>query len=149
MKSKIIKQRNIPAYPLVFKTVRVKPILFLFVVVIVGMFFILFNNELALIGVLMVGAGLFCLLVLPDVKIIEYTEEYIIAYNCREKDECKLIYWEDILNWQYKWRTDKDELIIELKDHNIEVIDSYKKSTIVPYFKKFAADKEKSRKGKS
>ncbi|MCI6272067.1 MAG: hypothetical protein MR601_03860 [Erysipelotrichaceae bacterium] len=148
MKSKVIKQRNIPQYPIVLKTVRVKPMFLIFLLIVVGVFIVFFNDSISMIGVLMVVTGLFCLLILPDVKIIEYTDEYAIVYNCREKDDCKLIYWDDILSWQYKWKTDRDELVIELVDHSIETVYSFKKSTIVPYFKKYALNKEKNRRGK-
>ncbi len=148
MKSKVIKQRNIPTFPIIEKTIRVKPLIAIMISIIIGIILVLFNDEFALYGLVLFGVGLFCLVFLPDVKIIEYTDKYAVIYNCREKDECKLIYWDEILSWQYKWHTDKDEMIIEMVDHSVEIFDSYAKSTVVPYFRKYVGAKEKNRKGK-
>ena len=146
MKSKVIKQRNIPPLPYVTNSIRVKPVGFLVLMIMIGLILLFINENLAMLGVLFVSISVFSILVLPDSKVIEYTSEYAIIYNCRDKDECKLIYWDEILSWQYRWHTDKDEMIIELIDHSVEVVDTYKRSTMIPFFKKYAPGKEKSNK---
>ena len=35
-------------------------------------------------------------------------------------------------------------MLIELIDYSIEVVDTYKRSTMIPYFKKYAPGKEKT-----
>ncbi|NLC96686.1 MAG: hypothetical protein GX675_03860 [Erysipelotrichaceae bacterium] len=144
MKSKTIKQRNIPPYPYIIKSIRVKPTGILMLMIIIGFILLFSNRDFAMIGVLIISISSFSLLVLPDSKIIDYTNEYAIIYNCIDRDECKLIYWDEILSWQYKWHTDKDEMIIEMVDLSLEVIETYKRSTMIPYFKKYAAGKEKA-----
>lgn len=144
MKSKTIKQRNIPSYPYIIKSIRVKPIEILMLMIIIGFILLFSSEDFAMIGVLMIYLSTFSLLVLPDARIIDYTNEYAIIYNCVDKNECKLIYWDEILSWQYKWHTDKDQMLIELIDYSIEVVDTYKRSTMIPYFKKYAPGKEKT-----
>lgn len=144
MKSKVIKHRNIPPYPYIIKSIRVKPIEILMILIVLGFVLLFSSDDFAMVGVLIISISTFSLLVLPDSRIIDYTSEYAIIYNCIDRNECKLLYWDEILSWQYKWHTDKDEMIIELIDYSVEVVDTYKRSTMIPYFKKYASGKEKS-----
>lgn len=143
MRSKTIKIINIPEYPYIIRTVSVKPIALMFTVIGIGVSFLFINTDFAMFGLVFIIIAIFSIMFLPDAKIVEYTDEYIILYNTKEKDECKLVYWDEILGWQYKWHTDKDELNIELIDHSIEKVDIYSKSTVFPYFKKYASGKER------
>ena len=146
MKSKIIKKSGIPDYPYIIKSISVKPKILMYIMIGIGLSFLFINTDWAMFGLVLIIISVFSIIVLPDAKIIEYTDEYAIVYNAKEKDECKLIYWDEILNWQYRWHTDKDEVIIEMQDHSIEKFDTYKKNTILPYFRVYAKGKEKKRK---
>lgn len=142
MKSQTIKQRNIPEYPVITKSVKVKPVVFLFVCLILGLVTMLLFPSFSLMGAMFVAASCFSLLILPDRKIIDFTEKYCILYNQKDTRECKLIYWEDVLSWQYQWHADMDELIIELIDHSVESVEVYSKLSVLPMMKAYAGEKQ-------
>ncbi len=143
MKSKILRIRNIPKEPPIIATVSVKPKNGLIVMIFASFIMMIFNDLFSYIGVLMFGMSSFCLFVLPDRKLIDFTHDYIILYNCKERENCSLIYWEDILTWQYIWRADHDDLEIELVDHTVKTIECFSRKTVVPLLRAFVRDKEK------
>lgn len=143
MKSKTLKIRNIPKEPPIIATVRVKPTSQLIVLTFIGAIFFMFSEMLSYFGLVIICVCSFCLLVMPDRKLIEFTHDFIIIYNCKDRDDCNILFWEDILTWQYIWRADKDELEIELVNHTKENIECFSKSTIVPLLRAYIKEKEK------
>ncbi|MEG0077009.1 hypothetical protein [Anaerorhabdus sp.] len=143
MKSKTLKIRNIPKEPPIIATVSVKPTATLTALMFISFIMIIFNQIFSYMGVILFGLSSFCLFVLPDRKLIEFTHDYIILYNCKERGDCNILYWEDILTWQYIWRPDRDELEIELVDHTVESIECFSKKTVVPLLRAFVREKEK------
>ncbi|MEG0176416.1 hypothetical protein [Anaerorhabdus sp.] len=143
MKSKTLKIRNIPKEPPIIATISVKPTAALIVLLFASFIMILFSHIFSYFGVILFGVSSFCLFVLPDRKLLEFTHDYVIFYNCKERGDCTFIYWEDILTWQYIWHPDRDELEIELVDHSVETVECFSKKTVVPLLRAFARDKEK------
>lgn len=142
MKSQLIRQRNIPSVPVITASIRVKPTAFLWIIFFVGMIMVMMNiGAWSITGIIMVATSFMGLFLMPDARIIDYTSDYCILHNTK-KGECKLIYWDEILNWQYKWGADADELIIEMMDHSVEKLQTFSKRTVVPYFRTYVADKE-------
>lgn len=142
MKSQMIRIRNIPLTPPVVQTVNTKPIGFIFAMVIIGIALIGLEKGVSL-GIIMLTLGIFALLVMPDRKLVEVTEDYLIMYNCKDSLYCHLIYWDEILSWTYAWHADMDELIIELENHQIEIIESYSRSIMRGVMMSYAKGKEK------
>lgn len=143
MKSKILKIRNIAKEPPIIATVSVKPKQGLSILIFVSFIMMIFSNLFSYIGVLVFGISTFCLFVLPDRKLIEFTYDYIILYNCKEREKCSLVYWEDMLTWQYISRADHDELEIELVDHTIKSIECFSRRSVIPLLRTYAREKEK------
>lgn len=143
MKSKILKIRNIAKEPPIIATVSVKPKYGLCVLVFISLIMVIFSNVFSYMGVLVFGISIFCLFVLPDRKLIEFTYDYIILYNCKEREKCSIVYWEDILTWQYISRADHDELEIELVDHSIKSIECFSRRSVVPLLRTYVKEKEK------
>ncbi len=83
-----------------------------------------------------------CVLIMPDRKIMEVTNEYLILYNNKDVSLCKLVYWDEILSWQYRWHPDADELIIELCDHSVEKVEAFNRKKFTRYLKEYANGKE-------
>ena len=54
-----------------------------------------------------------------------------------------LIYWDEILSWQYQKRNNEDLLWLQLTDNQTETIECYNRNRIVPYLKIYAKGKER------
>lgn len=143
MKSQMIKIRNLPSFPVVIDSISVKPMLALVLAILAGIIIIVVYPYLSYIGATLVAMATFSMLVMPDRKFMEVTKDFVILYNCKDDSYCKIVYWDEILNWQYHWHSDYDELIIELCDHSIEKIDAYSRYRFTKYFKLYAGGKEK------
>lgn len=143
MKSQMIKIRNLPSFPVVIDSISVKPILTLVLAIFAGILIIVVYPYLSYIGATLVAMATFSMLIMPDRKFMEITSDYAILYNCKDESYCKIVYWDEILSWQYHWHNDYDELIIELCDHSIEKISAYSRRRFTKYFKLYASGKEK------
>jgi hypothetical protein len=105
-----------------------------------GMVFVAAKPYLFLSGIMMSMLGLFCLFVMPDGVLCEFTREYLILYNRRHSD-CMLVYWEDIVSWYYEKHHSSDLLIITLVDGSTEIQEVYSKR-IQKYMRNYVPDKE-------
>lgn len=142
MRSKVLKIRNLPRDMQVLNEVKVKPISSLCFLFVVAVLLTFTKTSWAIVGVVLLSIVLFAFLVMPDRCLMQFTEEYLILYNCKDRDECYLIYWNEILHWRYIRRNDEDTLWIELVDGHIEMIECYNRSRIISYFKIYATGKE-------
>lgn len=121
--------------------VQLKPTVFLALMVMTGMIFVAAKPYLILGGIMMVMLGAFCLFVMPDGVLCEFTRDYLVLYNRRRSQDCMLIYWEDIVSWQYEWHANTDYLIIMLVDGSTERQEVYSGS-IRRLMKRYAPGKE-------
>lgn len=142
MKSQVIKVRNIPSFPIVIQSISVKPTLFLGLMLIAGIILMIVNSVMGYFGAVLVALATFSMLIMPDRKIMEVTNEYLILYNNKDVSLCKLVYWDEILSWQYRWHPDADELIIELCDHSVEKVEAFNRKKFTRYLKEYANGKE-------
>lgn len=142
MKSKKLKIRNIPQSTSL-EEIFVKPTIGLVILMFIGSIVMLFNEFFSFIGLLIVAITLFFMTVAPDRKLIEFTVDFVVLYNCRMRDECFLIYWDDILSWRYVWHADEDELLIELVDGSFQRMPVFSRKRIIPLMRYYAEGKEK------
>lgn len=142
MKSQVIKIRNIPSFPLAVQTISLKPTLFLIVLAIVGFMMIALYPMYSYFGATLIAIAIFALVMIPDKKIMEVTTKYLILYNCKDRESCRLVFWDEILYWQYISKSDCDELRIELVNHEIEKVQAFSRKKFTKYMKEYAKDKE-------
>lgn len=143
MRSQNIKIRNIPILPPVMKTVHVKPAVALMFVFIIGCWSIFRNANSVILGVAIMIVAMFAILFLPDRILVQFTSDYLILYNCHSRDECMLVYWDEIVSWQYEWHASVDELVITLTDGSTQTAEMYSKASIYRAMSQFAPGKER------
>ncbi|MBR4444628.1 MAG: hypothetical protein IKS37_01850 [Solobacterium sp.] len=143
MRSQTIKIRNLPHDPTrVTKTVNVKPVLLLLFLLLLGGIFLAIRAYLLVGGIFIAGISLFALLVMPDRILCQFTDEYLVLYNTREKDECNLLYWDEIVSWQYEWHPSVDLLVIQMIDGSTETQEMYSKRSIAGMMRRYIPGKE-------
>lgn len=142
MQSKVLKIRNIPKNATVIKRVTLKPVFLLSVSIAVSAA-ILFFTSITVLGVSLLGLTSFFFFILPNHVLIEFTEEFLVLYNRKLKDECTLIYWNEILNYEYQSNSKgADILSITLIDDTVYTIECFSRNSIIMMFNQFAPNKE-------
>ena len=142
MKSKVLKIRNLPENMQILNEVKVKPIGTLIFLLLVSGLFIFSGSTVAVLGVVLLAVSIYALLVMPDRVLMQFTEEFVVLYNRKSRDECMLIYWDEILRWQYQKHNNEDMLVLDLIDGQTEAIECFNRNRTVSYFKVYAKDKE-------
>lgn len=143
MRSQVIKVRNAPQSAGPVHAVRVKPFGVFILMFILGLAGLIFSSSaLSSIGFCLMLFALFGLVMLPDRTLITFSPENLILYNRRDHSECFLIYWDEIVNWQYEWHPVNDDLVIMLVDDSIEMIEVYSKRSVAKYLNLYAPNKE-------
>lgn len=142
VKSTVIKIRNLPALGLNVKSIRVKPIGALIGIMALGTVGLFFSSYLAAVGICLVSFGVFGIWLLPDRILLQATPKYLILYNTRDRYCCTLIYWEEIVQWQYEWHPSYDLLALTMVDESVQTIEVYSKRSIAKIFQEYAPGKE-------
>ena len=142
MKSQKIYIRNLPADRAVTHTVRLKPLLLIFLILLSGILLFFASIYYRTIAAVMVMVALFMLAVMPEKILCEFTDKYLILYNQKDHSRCMMIYWEDIVNWRYEWHAYSDQLWITLVDGISESIELYSKRSVRRWLNRYAPQKE-------
>ena len=128
MKSQRILIRNLPDDGVKKrKKIAVKPVTQLLCVLFLGIGLVFVNRPLALLAITMILISAFSLLFLPDRTLCEFSTDWMALYNQHNHQECMMIYYEDIVSWQYEWHSSVDSLILCLTDGSTESLDVYGK----------------------
>ena len=143
MKSKVLKIRNLPSDMQVLNEIKVKPIGSLLFLVAVAGIFIISGSSIAIVGVVLLAVSAYALLVMPDRLLMQFTSDYLVLYNRKNRDECMLIWWDEIVAWQYQKHNNEDTLWLELIDGHVESIECFNRGRVVSYFKVYASGKER------
>ena len=115
MKSKELKNYNLPDNRTYNETLDAKPMKLLLVIMIIG-FIVLICKQYIYGACIFFLSIYYCILFLPSRRIIEFYDDFMIVYNKARKDECNIVYYDDIKSWEYKVSVSSDQLVITLKD---------------------------------
>ena len=141
MKSQVIKVHNLPDWKSQPHTIHVKPVLGLSILTVCGMA-MLFSSTLAGLGLVAVIVTTFALLMMPDRNLIQFTPEYAVLYNHRDPGLCTIVYWDDLVTWQYEYHPSVDQLTFHLVDGSVQSIEMFRKSAVARYMNQYAPGKE-------
>ncbi|MBP3891813.1 MAG: hypothetical protein J6D29_06535 [Solobacterium sp.] len=142
MKSQVIKVKNIPAQEDKSASIRVKPMLALFLLMIFGIYSLVRNPYMLTASLMMIMISLFALLLLPDRKLADFYPDFLVLYNDRDRSSCALIYWDEIVQWQYEWHASYDLLVIHLVDGSSQQVEMYSKYRVAKLMNLYAPNKE-------
>ncbi|MBO7703858.1 MAG: hypothetical protein J6S26_05370 [Solobacterium sp.] len=141
MRSQVIKVRNLPEWQSQPHTIHLKPVAALAVFALAGLI-MLVMNTFAFAGLIFLITSVFALLMMPDRFLIQFTPEYAILYNHRDLTLCTIVYWEDLVNWQYEYHAVSDTLLLTLTDGSVQSIELYAKAPVARYLNQYAPGKE-------
>ena len=138
----MIKVKNLPEECANAPLVSVKPKILLILLLVVGLILIIFYPYYYIIGMCLLLISIFCIFALPDHELMRFTKDYIVLYNNRDRSLCYMVYWDEIVNWQYEYHTSSDLLVLSLIDGSTQSVDAYSKSSIITYMNTYAPGKE-------
>ena len=146
MKSKELKTYNLPSERLVNSSINAKPI-GLFIFLIAAGLIMTFIQKTQVIGVMMwMGASVF-MMFLPSRVLAEFSDDYVVLYNRADRNDCVLVYYEDVVSWKYDRGVTEDELTINLEDGTSTRIEAFSKTLFESRFNQYLREKkEKSSK---
>ena len=142
MRSQVIRIRNLPADQTVRHSVHVKPTVLMVIFLLAGIVMMFMRPYLTVAAMMMILLAIFSLTVMPDRKLVEFTDDYLILYNQSDKTRCFIVYWEDVVNWKYEWHPSYDQLVITLTDGSTQMQEMYSRLPIQYYMDKYAKGKE-------
>ncbi len=144
MKSQRIRVRNLPQDATFFeKTIHVKPIVGIVALLIAGGVLLFLKPYLALTGVTMMLLAVFCIVIMPDRNLCSFSKDYMVLYNQHDRDYCTIVYWDEIVSWQYEWHNTYDQLVIALVDGSTEIQELYSFRSVKKYMMAHAGNKMK------
>lgn len=141
MKSKEIMVHNLPYNRAIIADVDAKPFPLLFSSMLLGGFLIALS--LTAYGIALIALSVMTLAFLPNVVLIEFSEDYLVIYNKVDKRNCTMVYYDEIVFWTYNRGIREDELSIELSDGSVEKINCFSKKKISRIMEIQAPGKEK------
>lgn len=138
VKSKVLKIRNLPTDGKKIDQINAKPYMLIIVFLLIGVS--LLFTRVYLMGIVIALLFLYCLLFVKDVVLIEFYERYAVFYLNNDKDECFLLFWEDIEKWSVtSSRNELDTLNIELKNHQCVSLKCVSRKKVEKYFLLYAS----------
>ena len=93
-------------------------------------------------AVLLIGVSVYALLFLPSRVLLAFTKDYLIMQNKASRDDCVIIYYDEIVSWQYINTHRVDTLVIELIDGTVEKIECFNRIKVTNYMNYFVKDKQ-------
>ena len=112
--------------------------------VIVGILLVLLKIS-NMYGIATIIVGMCSIFFLPRTILIEFYNSYLVLYNMASKNDCCLIYYEDVVSYEYKRGSLKDYLYIELIDGSVKKIEAFSKILYEAYLNRYFPGKQKTK----
>lgn len=142
MKSKVIRIRNLPADDAALSATTVKPKILLVILAFSGILILWMKSYLMLIGMLLILIAVFAMLFLPDRVLCSFHSKFMVLYNQHDRSECKILYYDEIVSWNYEWHPTYDHLVLKLCDGSTEIQEMYAKYPIEKWLNVLLPGKE-------
>lgn len=145
MKSKELKTYNLPKDDLLISSIDAKPS-FLFLLLTIFGILLLFFESFRLYGVSILVITLITYLYLPKATLMEFFQDYLVLYNRADNNTCVLVYYDEVVSWNYTWSANRDYLNIELQNSQKERIEAFSKTIFESNMNRFLKEKKKKNK---
>lgn len=137
VKSNRYKCRNLPANYEVNAKIKSKPVITLAFIACVGVI-LLFEGSYFFVGVLLLFFSGYSIFFSKNQTTVEFSNDFMIFYLDDRSEECYLIYYNDIEDYEYKRKLfDTDVVRIKLKNHKLLEFKSLDKYKVQKNFEKY------------
>lgn len=144
VRSKNLKIRNLPKGHKMIDSVNSKPFVFFSFCLVIGVLLIILCQSYLIGGILTV-LSLYNFFCIKNEKLMEFYDEFVVFYHINSyKDECFLLFWEDIESWKITHtKKDYDEILLRLKNGKTVCLKCVSKHKVQRYFKRYANQADK------
>ena len=111
--------------------VHVKPLPVLTSMLAIGAILIIASPNLIVAGLSLILVSIFMITILPDRVLITFLDDCMVLCNQQDRSMCMLIYYDEVVNWQYIYHAKYDEIIFTLVDGSKEVQEMYSLNSVV------------------
>lgn len=138
IRSKVLKIRNLPVDGKKIGQIKAKPYGFIVLFLLTGIAMLF--TAFYVVGIIIAGVFTYYLLFVKDILLVEFFETHAVFYLNNGKDECFLLFWDDIDHWEIiSSRRDFDVLNIILKNQQTIALKCLGRKKIVRYFEAYAS----------
>lgn len=145
MKSKELKTYNLPKDDLLISSIDAKPNYVFILAFLLGAI-LLFIESSRVYGLTIITIVIVMYIYLPKVVLMEFFQEYLVLYNRADNNSCVLVYYDEIISWNYSWSANRDYLNIELENGESERIEAFSKTIFESNMNRFLKEKKKKNK---
>mgnify|MGYP001772267295 FL=1 len=143
MKTQKIRVRNLSESLLKSGvSVHVKPVPVLTGFIAAGAIIVIANSSLILTGLGLILAGVFGIAIFPDRILVTFLDDCLVLFNQPDRSMCMLVYYDEVVHWQYVYRKHYDQLVITLVDGSTEVQEMYSYSSVYQQLSDHLAGKQ-------
>lgn len=144
MRSKELKVYNLPTDKQALAIIDAKPYGLLMAVLVLGVCLILFRIS-TMYGIATIVVGSCAIMFLPKTILVEFYDDHLVLHNKASKDDCVIIYYEDVTSFIYVRGSLKDYLEIALEDGSIEKVEAYSRIVFEAYMNHYCPGKIKTK----
>ena len=141
MRSQAIKVKNLPEWKSAPRSIHLKPV-FLLSACAAGGIVLLANGVLRGLALILIIIPVFAILMMPDRILMQFSPEYAVLYNYRAALMCTILYWEDLVEWQYEYHNAADIVSFSLVDGSVQQIEMFSRRPVARCMEQFAPGKE-------
>jgi len=140
VKSKELKHYNLPEDRVILGQIDAKPTAALYILLAIGS--CLITVKQIIWGSSIILLSIVGIILLPKRVLIEFYYDFLVLYNHANKNDCEIIYYEDVVKWKYVSGLGYDTLKITLVDNSLHLIDGFSKITFENQMNRFLKDKK-------
>ena len=101
------------------------------------------REKYMILGILLVFVAVYSFLFIKNERLIEFYDDYCVFYRMNaNKDECFLLFLNDISAWEIHPGSEYDELSVTLRDQRKIVLKCVCKHKLTRYFKRYVNREE-------
>lgn len=115
IKSNRYKCRNLPTNYQVIDSIKTKPISSMIALGVIGLTLIAIDEDISILGFVFIGFSIYFVVFTENKTSIVFSDQFMIVYTDQKTDECLLLYYDEIINYEYQNNgVDVDTIVFEL-----------------------------------
>ena len=146
MDSKELKKYNLPEDRFLLAAIDAKPSFILFLIFMAGLTLVVIREYT--IGIVVTVLASLSYAVLPSRVLIEFYQNYLVLYNHANKNDCEMIYYDEVVKWRYVYGVNYDYVELLLIDDSTHTIDAFSRVKFENFLNRFLKDKKDKTKRK-
>lgn len=136
VRSQSIKIRNLPQGHKCIACINAKPYLLFAIIGIIGLLLLL-KEKYMILGIVFLFGSVYSFLFIKNERLVKFYDDYCVFYRTNAyRDECFLLFWNDILAWEIESGSEYDTLIVTLRNQKRICLKCVSRHKLIRYLKR-------------